>query len=78
MPDRVAYATGLSIDDSLQRRIDDDTITVTIDGHEMILMHAVLDDETGEMVAAQELRPAMVSARFRNVAERHGKVDLEF
>lgn len=78
LPDRVAYATGLSIDDSLQRRIDDDTITVTIDGHEMILMHAVLDDETGEMVAAQELRPAMVSARFRNVAERHGKVDLEF
>ena len=55
-----------------------DTITVNIDGHEMVLMKAVLDDDTGEMVAAQELRAAVVTARFRNVAERHGKVDLEF
>lgn len=58
--------------------IIEDTITVSIDGHDMILMHAVLDEESGEMVAAQELRPAVVSARFRNVAERHGKIDLEF
>ena len=57
---------------------DKDTITVNIDGHEMVLMKAVLDDETGEMVAAQELRAAVVTARFRNVAERHGKIDLEF
>jgi len=57
---------------------DKDTITINIDGHEMVLMKAVLDDETGEMVAAQELRAAVVTARFRNVAERHGKVDLEF
>ena len=57
---------------------DRDTITVNVDGHDMILMKAVLDDETGEMVAAQELRAAVVTARFRNVAERHGKIDLEF
>ena len=57
---------------------DRDTITVNVDGHDMILMKAVLDDETGEMVAAQELRAAVVTARFRNVAERHGRIDLEF
>lgn len=57
---------------------DKDTITINIDGHEMVLMKAVLDDETGEMVAAQQLRAAVVTARFRNVAERHGKIDLEF
>ena len=57
---------------------DKDTITVNIDGHEMVLMKAVLDDETGEMVAAQQLRAAVVTARFRNVAERHGKIYLEF
>lgn len=57
---------------------DRDTITVNVDGHDMVLMKAVLDDETGEMVAAQELRAAVVTARFRNVAERHGRIDLEF
>ena len=56
----------------------EDTISVTLDGHELVLMHAVQDEETGEMVAAQELRPAVVSARFRNVAERHGRIDICF
>lgn len=56
----------------------EDTIVISIDGHDMILMNAVLDEESGEMVAAQELKAAVVSARFRNVAERRGKVDLEF
>ena len=35
-------------------------------------------DEDGEMVAADVLDAAVVTARFRNVAERHGKIDLEF
>ena len=56
----------------------EDTISVSLDGHELVLMHAVQDEETGEMVAAQELRPAVVSARFRNVAERHGRIDICF
>ena len=34
--------------------------------------------EIGEMVAHEVLNAAVVTARFRNVAERHGKVDLEF
>ena len=58
--------------------IREDTISITIDGHDMVLMHAVQDDESGEMVAAQELRPAVVSARFRNIAERNGRIDIGF
>ena len=56
-----------------------DTIRVTdLDGREMILMKAVRDEESGEMVAAEMLDAAMVTARFRNIAERNGKIDLEF
>lgn len=44
---------------------------------EVIIMKAV-KDEGGEMVATDVISAAMVTARFRNVAERHGKVDLRF
>ena len=56
-----------------------DTLRVTdLQGREMILMQAIRDEETGEMVAAERLDAAVVTARFRNVAERHGRIDLEF
>ena len=56
-----------------------DTIRVTdLDGREMILMKAVRDEQSGEMVAAEMLDAAMVTARFRNIAERNGRIDLEF
>lgn len=56
-----------------------DTLKVTdLDGREMIIMKAVRDESTGDMVAAEMLDAAMVTARFRNIAERHGKIDLEF
>ena len=48
------------------------------DGTEILIMKAVKDEETGEMVAADVLDAAMVTARFRNIAERKGKVDLAF
>ena len=48
------------------------------DGTEIIIMKAVKDEETGEMVATDVLDAAMVTARFRNIAERKGKVDLAF
>lgn len=55
-----------------------DTLKVQApDGHEMIIMRAVRD-ENGEMVANDVIDAAVVTARFRNVAERHGKVDLRF
>ena len=47
-------------------------------GREVIIMNAIRDEESGEMVAHETLQAARVTARFRNVAERHGKVDLEF
>lgn len=48
------------------------------DGKELLIMKAIKDDESGEMVANEVLDAAVVTARFRNVAERHGKVDLQF
>ena len=55
-----------------------DTLTVIDpDGHRVHLM-ATIKDENGEMVANETLEAAIVTARFRNVAERHGKVDIEF
>ena len=55
-----------------------DTLTVKDeDGTEMLIMRAVRD-ENGEMVARDVIDAAVVVARFRNVAERHGRVDLEF
>ena len=47
-------------------------------GREVIIMNVIRDEESGEMVASETLQPARITARFRNVAERHGKVDLEF
>lgn len=59
-------------------RGSNDTIRVTgSNGEEMILMKAIRDDD-GEMVANEVLDAAVVTARFRNVAERHGRIDLEF
>ena len=47
------------------------------EGRQVFIMRAVRDDN-GEMVANELLDAAVVTARFRNVAERHGKVDIEF
>lgn len=55
-----------------------DTLIVQDDnGNDMLIMKAVAD-ENGEMVAHDVIDAAVVTARFRNVAERHGKVDIEF
>ena len=53
-------------------RIKDD------DGRELLLMKAIKDETTGAMVATETLDAARVTARFRNIAERHGKLDLAF
>ena len=47
------------------------------DGNEVLIMRAV-KDENGEMVATDVIQAARVTARFRNVAERSGKVDQNF
>ena len=64
------YGGGLGVRrDTLKVRDDD--------GRELLIMKAVRDDD-GEMVASDVIDAAYVTATFRNVAERHGKVDLEF
>jgi len=48
------------------------------EGNDMVLMNAILDDETGEMVATEVLDAATITVRFKRVAERRGKIDLGF
>lgn len=61
------------------RQITRDTLKIKDDdGTDILIMKAVKDEETGEMVAADILDAAKVTARFRNIAERKGKVDLAF
>jgi len=47
-------------------------------GNDMFIMKAIRDETTGEMVANETLDAAVVTARFTNVAERHGKIDLQW
>ena len=53
-----------------------DTTLVTSD-EGPIIMNAVRDED-GNMVATDVIEAASVTARFRNVAERGGKVNIEF
>ena len=48
------------------------------EGREVLIMKAVRDEASGEMVAHEVLDAAVITARFRNVAERHGRIDLRF
>jgi len=58
--------------------IKSDTLKVLDNkGKEVLLMRAV-KDENGEMVANDVINPVVVTASFKNVAERHGKIDLKF
>ena len=54
-----------------------DTFIVKDGDREVLIMKAVKDEE-GEMVAHDVIDAAVVTARFRNVAERNGRVDIEF
>ena len=54
-----------------------DTFVVR-DGDKEILIMKAIKSEDGEMVAHDVLDAAVVTARFRNVAERNGRVDIEF
>lgn len=66
--DTVAIA-GISSNDTLSV-LDDE-------GNKIFLMRTILD-ENGEATASEMLEAAYISARFRNVAERRGKVDIRF
>ncbi len=56
-----------------------DTIKITGDnGEELFLMKAEVDEATGEILASEVLESSIIVARFRHIAERHGKLDLHF
>jgi len=68
------YKPELIRPDSLVR----DTMKVrNSEGKELLIMRAVRDED-GTMVATEQLNASIVVSTFRNVAERHGKVDLRF
>ena len=54
-----------------------DSIRSTL-SDEPIIMNAIRDTETGEMVATDVIDASKVTARFRNVAERAGYVSISF
>ena len=54
-----------------------DTFVIKDGDKETLIMKAI-KNEDGEMVAHDVLDAAVVTARFRNVAERNGRVDIEF
>lgn len=61
------------------RQSKSDTLIVKDDsGKDVLIMKAIRDEESGEMVATDVLQAAIVTARFRNIAERRGKIDLNF
>ena len=57
--------------------VDDTVQVVDIGGRRMMLVRAEKDTD-GELVASDVLNEATVVARFRNVAERNGAVELRF
>ena len=74
---------GLSVPADPPDRDDEDQ-SVTIDSirgslsEGPIIMNAIRDSETGEMVASDVIVASKVTARFRNVAERAGYVTIGF
>ncbi len=74
---------GLSVSDEvpLEDEEDDEFVIDSIKGTlagEPIIMNAIRDSETGEMVATDVISASRVTARFRNVAERAGYVSVSF
>lgn len=73
---------GLGV--SEDKPLDDDAPEVDVDSIRgsladgPIIMNAIRDSETGEMVATDIISASRVVARFRNVAERGGKVSISF
>ena len=76
--DLISMARECDLPTIVNEKVVRDTVRVVApDGRKVLLMNAVRD-ENGEMVATDVLDAAVVTARFRNLAERHGKVDVRF
>lgn len=77
-------AMTLSVSEEKPLEDDEDEKDVVIDSirgtlsEGPIIMNAIRDTETGEMVATDVISASKVTARFRNVAERAGYVSISF
>ena len=75
-------ALGLSVpEDVVDSDREDEVVVDSIKGSlsdDPIIMNAIKDSETGEMVATDVISASKVTARFRHVAERHGYVSIGF
>lgn len=65
------------VEDEEDNEVQIDSIRSTL-SDEPIIMNAIKDTETGEMVATDVISASKVTARFRNVAERAGYVSISF
>ena len=65
------------IEEEEDNELQIDSIRGTL-SDEPIIMNAIKDTETGEMVATDVINASKVTARFRNVAERAGYVSISF
>ena len=76
-------ALSLSVPDEPPMEAEED-VEVSADSirgtlvDEPLIMNAIRDSETGEMVATDVINASKVTARFRNVAERAGYVSISF
>lgn len=77
------FALSLSVPDEPPMEAEED-VEVSVDSirgtlvDEPLIMNAIRDSETGEMVATDVINASKVTARFRNVAERAGYVSISF
>lgn len=65
------------IEEEEDNEVQIDSIRSTL-SDEPIIMNAIKDTETGEMIATDVINASKVTARFRNVAERAGYVSISF
>ena len=79
IPDRVGNDGEIGNDGRSSVGAGDDVrdTTVVMEAEGPIIMNAVRDED-GNMVATDVIEAASITARFRNVAERGGKVNIEF
>lgn len=76
-----AVSMSLPSDEEIAEENEEEIAAVAVDtsrNGEPIIMNAIRDDSTGEMVATDVIVASTVTARFRHVAERFGKILLEF
>lgn len=78
---KVAMSLSVAEEEPIEEEDDNEVVIDSIRGtlsDEPIIMNAIKDTETGEMVATDVINASRVVARFRNVAERAGYVSISF